>query len=207
MTPPFAGDTRRRQYRLVSVVGSKRIWKRGERTRTRRGFGRRASESRRPLQGVALRVDGRATPRRVASFPLPSLRSRHFSLCFSLSPSPRLTAVHSDRLITFLQTIKRRKSTLAYALISFLRPALFSMSTTRALLPRPATSYAPHVVAVGLRKLLCTSHSHHWGISTRVADGIERRESRRRRRKRRRRRTTTWTSCDWVGGVAPASLR
>lgn len=80
------------------------------------------------------------------------------------------------------------------------------MSTTRALLPRPAASYAPHIVAVAvvLGKLLlsCTSHSCHWGISTRAADGIERRESRRRRRRR-----TTTTSYDRVGGVAPASLR
>lgn len=75
------------------------------------------------------------------------------------------------------------------------------MSTTRVLLPRPAASYAPHVVAAVVipEKLLssCTSGSRHCGIpTTRVVDGVGRQESRRRR-----------TTCDRVGGVAPASLR
>lgn len=71
----------------------------------------------------------------------------------------------------------------------------------RALLPRPAASYAPHVVAaVILGKLLlsCTSYSRHWGVSTTATDGIERRELRGKRRR---------TLYDWIGGVVLASLR
>lgn len=70
----------------------------------------------------------------------------------------------------------------------------------RTLLPRPAASYAPHVVAaVILGKLLlsCTSYSRHWGVSTTATDGIERRELRGKRR----------TLYDWIGGVVLASLR
>lgn len=89
-----------------------------------------------------------------------------------------------------------------FALFYLPRPTLFSMSTIRALLPRPAVSYALHVVAVVIRRLLCTSRPCHCTeiSTTRIVDGIERGESRRRKRRRRR------TTCGHIG-VAPASLR
>lgn len=107
--------------------------------------------------------------------------------------------------ITFSHATGRKKPVFSLALFYFPKPTRFSMSTTRALLPRPVASYAPRVVvvvAVGRLSSLssCTSRPRYWEVSTRVADSIERRESRRRRRRRRRR------TCGRVG-VAPASLK
>lgn len=70
----------------------------------------------------------------------------------------------------------------------------------RALLLRPAASYAPHVVAAVIlgKLLLSCTYSRHWGVSTTATDGIERRELRGKRRR---------TLYDWIDGVVFASLR
>lgn len=127
-----------------------------------------------------------------------------FSGFLSLSLSPRLTAARDTtrRLRSRIRTRPEGRSPSSLALFYFPKPTRFSMSTTRALLPRPAASYAPRVVVVAAavgRFSSCTSRPRHWEAPTRVADGIERRESRRRRRRRRR-------TCGRVG-VALASLR
>lgn len=137
--------------------------------------------------------------RRVASYHSPSNPSAlAIAPCVSHSYSVAVDSGWSDRPITFSHTTGRKNSTLAYIFI-FLRPTLFSMSMIRALLPRPAASYAHVVAAVILGKLLlsCTLYSRHWGVSTTATDGIERRELRGKRRR----------TYDWIGGVVLASLR
>lgn len=141
-------------------------------------------------------------PPNPAHSPLLKLR---LSLSFSFSPPLSfclfVAAVDSgptDR--SRFHTRPEEGSPSLFALFYFPRPTRFSMSTTRALLPRPAAHHAPHVIAVAaVGKLLLSriSHPHHWEVPSRLADGIERRESRRRRRRR---------TCGRVG-VALASLR
>lgn len=150
-------------------------------------------------------------PRRVASRWSPSasefspMLTASLSLFFSLSPSflgwQRFNQP-TDHPITFLHATGKSKLTLACALIY--QGSHPFMSTTRALLPRPAASYALRIVSVVVVEKLslsCTSHPRHWELPTKAADGIERRESSRRRRWWRRRRV-----CNRIG-VARASLR
>lgn len=196
--------------RLVSAIGPKRSWERGRpctRARARGAYVQCVSpyvwRSRRSSFG----------PVHLLLPILQNYRIYHtylniiLSLFVPLVRSLRLTVVldHQARQPDRSRSRTRPEggSPSSLALFYFPKPTRFSMSTTRALLPKPAASYAPRVVvvaAVGRFSSLssCTSRPRHWEVPTRIADGIERRESRRRRRRRR--------TCGRIG-VAPASLR
>lgn len=145
---------------------------------------------------VILRIDGPL--HRIAPLPLAIARcvSRASPQSAAVNNGTSARLITTDRIFTLFARDRKEQAYTYLRSYSLPRPTLFSMSTTRAFLPRPAASYTPHVVVILEKLLSYTSHSRHWGISTRIADGIERRESRRRR-----------TSCDQVDDVAPINLR